>query len=468
MATTRIIPIHLSRGRTIERCLRERLDYAMNPGKTDNGELISAYACNPETVDGEWLLSKRQYRDITGRSRKREVLAYQVRQSFLPGEVTPEEANRIGYEFASRFLKGNHAFIVATHIDKHHIHNHIIWNATTLDCQHKFRNFFLSYKAVARLSDLICTEHHLSVVRDPQHTGTDYGTWLGSQRQISHREALMMAIDAALAQKPKDFDALLQLLRDAGIEVKTGKKISLRMLGRSRFARLDTIGDQYSEESLRAIIKGQKVHKPHTRRAPSIQLDRIQLMIDIAAKAREGKGEGYTRWAKKYNLKQLAKSVVYLTELGISSETQMRSRLEAATTRHDALRDDIRAMDDRMKAISDLQRHIFNYKKYRKIYGDYKASGFNKRFAADHQQELALFRAARQAFDAAGITKLPKIDDLRAEFAELKDRKQAALAEYRQVRDELNDLRRAKGNVDSVIGGKENEQERNSNQRSAE
>ena len=146
----------------------------------------------------------------------------------------------------------------------------------------------------------------------------------------------------------------------------------------------------------------------------------------------------------------------------------MRSRLEAATTRHDALRDDIRAMDDRMKAISDLQRHIFNYKKYRKIYTDYKASGFNKRFAADHQQELALFRAARQAFDAAGITKLPKIDDLRAEFAELKDRKQAALAEYRQVRDELNDLRRAKGNVDSVIGGKESEQERNSNQRSAE
>lgn len=191
-------------------------------------------------------------------------------------------------------------------------------------------------------------------------------------------------------------------------------------------------------------------------------------MIDIAAKAREGKGEGYTRWAKKYNLKQLAKSVVYLTELGISSESQMRSRLEAATTQHDTLRDDIRAMDDRMKAISDLQRHIFNYKKYRKIYADYKASGFNKRFAADHQQELALFRAARQAFDAAGITKLPKIDDLRAEFAELKDRKQAALAEYRQVRDELNDLRRAKGNVDSVIGGKENEQERNNNQRSAE
>lgn len=459
MATTHIIPIHHTRARTIERCLRERLDYAMNPEKTAQGELISAYACNPETVDGEWLLSKRQYRDITGRTRKREVLAYQVRQSFLPGEVTPEEANRIGYEFASRFLKGNHAFIVATHIDKHHIHNHIIWNATSLDCQRKFRNFFLSYKAVARLSDLVCTEHHLSVVLDPKHTGTDYGAWLGSHRQISHREALMMAVDAALAQKPKDFETFLKLLRDAGIEVKTGKQISLRMIGRTRFARLDTIGEQYTEESLRAIIKGQKAHKPHTRRAPSVQLDRIQLMIDIAEKTKEDKGEGYVRWAKKYNLKQLARSVVYLTDLGISSEKQMQTRLADATTRHDSLRDSIRIMDDRMNEISALQRHIFNYKKYRKVYADYKASGYSKRFAADHQQELALFKAARQAFDAAGITKLPKIEDLRAEFAELKEQKQTKLAEYREARDELNNLRKAKGNVDSVISGKEIERQ---------
>jgi len=457
MATTHIIPIHHTHGRSIERCLRERLDYAMNPEKTDQGELISAYACNPETVDGEWLLSKRQYHDITGRTRKHEVLAYQVRQSFLPGEVTSEEANRIGYKFASRFLKGNHAFIVATHIDKHHIHNHIIWNATSLDCQHKFRNFFLSYKAVARLSDLICTEHHLSVVLDPKHTGSDYGVWLGSHKQISHREALMMAIDAALTQKPQDIDALLKLLCDAGIEVKRGKQISLRLIGRTRFARLDTLGEQYTEDSLRAIIKGQKSHTPHSRRAPSVQLDRIQLMIDIAAKAKEGKGESYTRWAKKYNLKQLARSVVYLTDLGISSEKQMQTRLAEATTRHDSLRDSIRVMDDRMNEISALQRHIFNYKKYRKVYADYKASGFSKRFAADHQQELALFKAARQAFDTAGITKLPKIEDLRAEFDDLKAQKHTTLAEYREVREELNNLRKAKGNVDSVIKGNEYE-----------
>ena len=129
MATTRIAPIHHTQGRTKERCLRERLAYIMNPEKTNAQQLISSFACNPETADGEWLLSKRQYQDITGRIRKREVLAYHIRQSFLPGEVTAEEANQIGYEFASRFLKGNHSFVVATHIDKAHIHNHIIWNS---------------------------------------------------------------------------------------------------------------------------------------------------------------------------------------------------------------------------------------------------------------------------------------------------------------------------------------------------
>ena len=238
------------------------------------------------------------------------------------------------------------------------------------------------------------------------------------------------------------------------------------MLGRTRFARLDTLDDQYTQESLTAIIKGQKAHKPHTRRAPSIQLDRIQLLIDIAAKTKDGKGEGYVRWAKKYNLKQLARSVVYLTELGISSDEQMHERLAAATANHDRLRDEIRSIDDRMNEISSLQRHIFNYKKYRKVYTDYKSSGYDKRFAAQHQQELALYKAARQAFDAAGITKLPKVDELRTEIDELKSKKHTLLIEYRTARDELNNLRKAKGNVDSVIGERDTDQERQNNERS--
>ena len=227
MATTRIIPMHRNKGKTIAQCLRARTDYVKNPEKTNGGELISSFACDPRTVDAEFLLSKKEYQARTGRAQKRDVVAYQVRQSFRPGEVSPEEANRIGYEFASRFLKGNHAFIVATHVDKAHLHNHIVWNSTDLDCTRKFRNFWGSTKAVQRLSDTLCVEHGLSIIEQPNGKGMHYGKWLGNQKRPSYREQLREAIDQALAQKAKDFDALLQLLRESGYEVKAAFDTSL-------------------------------------------------------------------------------------------------------------------------------------------------------------------------------------------------------------------------------------------------
>jgi len=218
MATTRIISMHVSQGKTIADCLADRIDYSKNPEKTQGGELISAYECDPKTADAEFLFSKRQYQTVTGREQRYDVIAYQVRQSFKPGEITPEEANRVGYEFAERFLKGRHAFFVATHTDKKHIHNHIIWNSTTLDCKHKFRDFLGSGRAVARLSDAICTEHRLSVITDPKRGVNHYGRWLGNKAKPSHRELLCGMIDAALLQKPDSFDTLLKLLAEAGCE----------------------------------------------------------------------------------------------------------------------------------------------------------------------------------------------------------------------------------------------------------
>ena len=233
MATTRIISMHVNQGKTIADCLTDRIDYSKNPDKTQGGELISAYQCDPKTADAEFLYSKRQYQTITGREQRHDVIAYQVRQSFKPGEITPEEANRVGYEFAERFLKGRHAFFVATHTDKKHIHNHIIWNSTTLDCKRKFRDFLGSGRAVARLSDTICTEHRLSVIADPKRGVNHYGRWLGNKAKPSHRELLCGLIDAALLQKPDGFDALLKLLRDAGCEVRRrGNTLSLRHPGK--------------------------------------------------------------------------------------------------------------------------------------------------------------------------------------------------------------------------------------------
>ena len=159
--------MHLNKGKTLAQCLHDRTAYAMNPEKTNEQELISSYECDPRSVESEFLLAKREYQILTGRAQKNDVIAYQIRQSFKPGEITPEEANQVGYELASRFLKGNYAFIVCTHTDRTHIHNHIIWNSTSLDHKHKFRDFLRSARAVRKLSDLICTEHNLSVIEKP-------------------------------------------------------------------------------------------------------------------------------------------------------------------------------------------------------------------------------------------------------------------------------------------------------------
>ena len=213
------MPLHVGKGRTESRAISDIIDYVANPQKTDNGKLITSYACDSRTADAEFLLAKRQYIAATGRVRGADdVIAYHVRQSFRPGEITPEEANRLGVEFAKRFTKGNHAFVVCTHIDKSHIHNHIIWSSVSLEYDRKFRNFWGSTKAVRRLSDTICIENGLSIVENPKLHGKSYNKWLGDQAKPSHRELLRVAIDNALSQSPADFEELLKLLQEYGCE----------------------------------------------------------------------------------------------------------------------------------------------------------------------------------------------------------------------------------------------------------
>jgi len=202
MATTRIMPLHTGKGRSVGTAISDILDYVKNPQKTDGGRLITSVGCDSRIADAGFLFSKGQYLSITGRTQENAVIAYHVRQSFRPGEVTPEEANRIGVEFAQRFLKGNNAFIVCTHVDRRYTHNHIIWNSTTLSCDRKFRNFWGSTKAVRNLSDTICVEHQLSIVENPKRHGKSYNKWLGDQAKPGHRELLRAIIDGALEKKP--------------------------------------------------------------------------------------------------------------------------------------------------------------------------------------------------------------------------------------------------------------------------
>ena len=361
MATTRIIPMHLNKGKTLAQCLADRTEYGMNPDKTEGGALISAFACEPETAVSEFALSKREYRELTGRVQESDVIAYQVRQSFKPGEVTPEEANRIGYEFAKRFLKGRHAFLVCTHTDKKHIHNHIYWNSTALDCTKKFKNFIGSYRAVRRLSDLICAEHRLSVVENPQKHGLSYNKWRGGHDKLSNRDLLRMAIDAALENQPKDFDALLALLKASGYSVARKGRLSLRHENQKQSIRLDSLGEGYSEQELCAVIAGSGTHKPFVRKKYPKRRERDTLISDIEAKLNAGKGYRYDQAMKVVKLKQMAKTLIYLEEKGFADFDALVNAAADAQKRFYALKATIKAADARMSEIQTLRTHIMNY-----------------------------------------------------------------------------------------------------------
>lgn len=299
MAATRLIALHVNKGKTVAQCLADRTDYSQNAAKTNDGEFISSYECDPKTADEEFLLSKRQYQHITGRQQKNNIIAYQIRQSFKPGEITPEEANQVGYETAMRWTKGKHAFIVATHIDKSHIHNHIIYNSTSLDATRKFKNFFLSGLAVQRLSDMVCLEHGLSIITPKPYRERQKRTVYPKKR--TQRDELCDAIDAVLKQKPKSFDGFVQALADMGFEFKDGKQPAFKGENQKRFIRLRSLGEGYSKEEIQAVISGKNLHKSKGGSAKAPAPKQFQMLIDIQAKMAEGKTVGYEKWAKKFN-----------------------------------------------------------------------------------------------------------------------------------------------------------------------
>jgi len=427
MATTRIMPLHVGKGRTESRAISDIIDYVANPQKTDNGKLITGYACDSRTADAEFLLAKRQYIAATGRVRGADdVIAYHVRQSFRPGEITPEEANRLGVEFAKRFTKGNHAFVVCTHIDKSHIHNHIIWSSVSLEYDRKFRNFWGSTKAVRRLSDTICIENGLSIVENPKLHGKSYNKWLGDQAKPSHRELLRVAIDNALSQSPADFEELLKLLQDS-------------------------LGEGYGLEDLRAVLLGKKAHTPRKKTVTQAEPPKVNLLVDIQAKLQAGKGAGYARWAKVFNLKQMAQTMNYLSEHNLLEYAVLEEKAAAATAHHNELSAQIKAAEKRMAEIAVLRTHIVNYAKTREVYVAYRKAGYSKKFREEHEEEILLHQAAKNAFDEMGVKKLPKVKELQTEYAKLLEEKKKTYAEYRRSREEMRELLTAKANVDRVL-----------------
>lgn len=456
MAATRLIPLHVNKGKTIAQSLGDRTDYAKNPEKTEKGELVTGYQCDPMTVDEEFMLSKRQYEQITGRRQKHEVIAYQIRQSFKPGEITPEEANRLGHELALRFTKGKYAFIVATHTDRAHVHNHIVFNSTSIDATRKFKNFWLSSFALQRVSDLICLENGLSVIAPKPYKERTKRTEY--PRRVKNRDVLCEDIDLILQKKPEPFDAFLQELQQLNYEIKYGKHISVRGKNQTRFIRLSSLEDGYTEADLRAHFLGQREHKPAAKQRSRTNARPFNLVIDIQSKL-QSKGVGYQRWASVYNLKQMSKTLLFLRDHKIESMEQLDQMVMQQVAKRDALLTSIQQSEKRLAEIGTLKKHIINYSKTRSTYEEYRKAGYSKKFLEAHREEITLHKAAKAAFDELGVKKIPKVKELSIEYAEVLTAKKQAYAEYHQVKNEAQELLIAQRNIASLYDAERKEEE---------
>ena len=449
MAATRVITMHITKGKTVAQCLADRTDYAKNPDKTDNGQLVSSYEFNPDTVDAEFALSKREYFQITGRTQENDIIAYQVRQSFKPGEITPEEANAVGYEFAKQFTKGNHAFIVCTHIDKKHIHNHIIWNSTTLDCTRKFRDFWGMAKVVRILSDIICFKHGLSIIDKPKKHGKSYNSWLGEKEHISNRDYLKEAIDKALAQKPKTYDEFFALLRQDGYIVVPGKHLTFSHSRQKKNIRVRSLGEGYSERDIQSCILGNKVHSPKTKKK---QYEKTNLLYDIEKMINSGKGAAYENWAKKFSAKQIAKSIMFLKEHNFANYDEFAKDVKEKQEKYAELSEKIKVSEKRLSEIAVLKKHIINYSKTKDIYVEYRKSGYSKKYLAEHEADILIHKAAKKAFDELKLDKLPSVKSLNSEYAKLLSEKKEDYAAYIKLQREVREMLLHKQNYEYILG----------------
>jgi len=453
VATTRLIPMHVIKGQSVAHTVHERLSYAINPDKTNSGQLVKAYACEPETAAGEMLLCKKEYETYIGRSeeKKGDIVLYQIRQSFKPGEITPEKAQEIGFELAMSFTKGKYQFVVATHTDHAHIHNHIIFNSTSIDHTQKFRNFLGSSEAIRKISDKLCLENGLSIIEVPKQGPSHYGKWLGDKKPLSWQEKLRQTIDAVMAQKPADFDAILKLMAENGYEVKQGQHLAFKANGQQKFTRLRSLGEGYSEDELRSVILGKTVHTPKAKVPNRKNPDKINLLVDIQAKLQAGKGPGYERWAKVFNLKQMAQTINFLTENNITDYETLVEKTKAATDRYHELSQQIKEIEKRMAEITELKKHIVNYAKTKEINTAYRESGYSTKFYSDNSQDIILHHLAKQAFNLLSPKKIPTMKNLQLEYKERLTMKNSLSADYKSAKSNMKQSVIIKNNVDLFI-----------------
>ena len=301
------------------------------------------------------------------------------------------------------------------------------------------------------MNDRLCLEHGLSIVEDPKPSRGHYGTWLGNEKQPPYQAQLRRVIDAALEERPKDFEDFLKKLEAVGIEVNRERKnLRFRVPGQERYTRCDTLKGDYTEQAIRERIEGIRTVAPR-RTSSQKSASKVGLLVDIEAALRAGKGPGYERWAKVFNLKQLSQAVIYLKEHGDMSYADLKERSATATAHFNELSAQIKELEAQMTANGELQKQIVNYAKTRAVYVEYRKAGYSKKFRAEHEADILLHQAAKKYFDSLGITKLPSVKSLREEYAGLLEQKRKAYSAYKQARNNIRELYNVKANVDYLL-----------------
>ena len=466
MAISNIFPRKIMRNRTRQQSMAERHDYDQKAEKTNDGELVSFYMCSPETAAEEFEISKQLYHQITGRkqSPEHDIIMYRIIQSFKPGEISPEDANRLGYELAMKFTRGQHQFVVSTHVDKAHIHTHIEFNSTNLNCDAKFQNVKNSAFILRRLNDELCRAHGLSVIENPKPSAKKQKEIAAAKYGTSHKEQLRQTIDRVLPDC-QGYENFLAKMRAEGYEIREGKKLSFRAPGWDRFTRSDKLGADYTKEALRERSTNRGGRSSAARRAVPHAGRNINMLIDIQAKLAAGKGAGYERWAKIFNLKEAAKTLNFLIENDLTDYDELTARAEQAGDRFDEVSRRIKQLEGRMAEVAQLKTHIINYSKTREVYAAYKKSRHKKEFLAEHGAEIAQHEAAKKAFDALDGKPIPKVAQLSKQYAALLAEKQEQYAEYKALRQDMIAYRTAKQNVDKILGLVPEEQDQNREQK---
>ena len=418
--------------------------------------MVTGYECGARTVDSEFLLTKNMYHQITGREQgKSNIIAYHIRQAFKPGEITPEDANQIGYDLAMRFTKGKHAFIVATHIDREHCHSHIVFNSTTLDAERKFVNFWGSSKALRRLSDVICLENGLSVIENPKRSRKSYNNWLDDNKKLTDRQKLEQIIDKVLAENPTDFDEFIKLLESENCEFKHSRR-SVRLEGKKGFLRLNSLSDNYTEEAVRERISGKRSvpNKPIT---PETSGKKFSLIIDLQNSIKAQNSPGYEHWAKIHNLKQAAKTLMFLQENNLDDMEVLDDAAQKAKDDFNGNQSRIKAIGARLEEIENLQRHIGAYSKTKDVLTEYqklKSAGKKKvyeKFYADNKSAITRCREAKKFFDEQNLKKLPTIQMLKQEYAESSAERKKLYSGQGAARTYMQEILMARQNVRQLL-----------------